>query len=162
MIFSKPELVLLAERAAIDASIAPELLCSLVDVSSAWLPNKAEFIATHGIPFNQWDETNVDERTFRNYRWGLTQVLGSAARDAGYKGDLHALIEPPLNLSVGAAVLARLLALASMREERALALWIGIVGSNFPLRVLAKVPQYVAFLHAAERPAQLEKMEGLK
>jgi soluble lytic murein transglycosylase-like protein len=153
MIYSKPQMVLLAERAATEAGLAPELLCALVDVSSAWQPGKVEVAHASLVYFQGCD---VEECSARNYRWGLTQVLGSAAREAGYKESLYDLTEPPANLAIGARVLAGLVRMASGQLERALLLWIGIVGSNFPLRVLAKVPQYSAFLNAAERPAPLE------
>ena len=154
MIMTKPEMVLMAECAAIENGIDPAVFCALIDISSGWHPEKAEWNSSAVTAFAG---EVTDEHVFQLYRWGLTQVLGSDARRAGFRGELYRLTDPELNITVGAQVLRETIAYAG-GIQRALVLWRGVIGGNFPELVLAKAGQYREFLAAPERPPKLTKI----
>jgi hypothetical protein len=151
VIYTKPEMVLLAERAACEHGLDPALFCALIDVESEWHQEKAEWATSRADVFGQ-DVT--DELVFRRYRWGLAQILGETARAAGFTGELYELTDASVNVDIAAKALSDMIAM--LRDERrALLIWQGEARGNFPERVLAKVASYRDFLASPERAAAL-------
>lgn len=159
MIFSRPQLVLLAERASLDAGVEPSLLCGLCDVASDWNPGKLEYHHNLTILFDAWRDVDPREEAYQNYRWGVSQVLGSSAREAGYQKPLGTLIEPIDNLSIAACVLRKCLDQCGGNADRGLVLWYRVIGSAFPTLVLSKAPAYREFLSQPNRLPQLPTMD---
>lgn len=161
MIYSKPQLVLMAEKAALDELIHPETLCALCDVASDWKTAKTEYDLQVVMPVDIWSDETPGDSVMKNTRWGLTQVLGLKARGYGYKGRLEGLIEPEPNLRIGAKILADYLRQAGGNELRALTLWYGQVGASFPALVVHKATLYKEFLERPERPEPLESWDTM-
>ena len=145
-------MVLLAECNAIENDLDPALYCALIDVESNWHPEKCEWQGEFIIP----DGRDPDEWYMRGHRWGLTQVLGKDAREAGYVGELALLLEPEINLEWGARVLAGMMGMAG-GTARALMLWRGANGNQFPELVATRADAYRAFLAAEVRPSPLAR-----
>ena len=117
------------EEASREAGVPPWLALGLAHVESGGDPHMARI-------YPVWLNTVMrserpvgcamdTERMFQKTAWGLTQVMGSAAREAGFTGWLTALVEPELNLRVGIAALGRTFAQHADRHgiEGALAAW---------------------------------------
>src|SRR5712692_9451618 len=83
------------------------------------------------------------EAAARALSWGLMQVMGQVAREAGFAGaSLAELCDPAAGLEVGCRVLAHKLAAAEGNVTRALLLWNGGGNPAYPQQVLDRAKKY--------------------
>lgn len=100
--------------AADSESIDPLLLLAVVMTESAgnqfamrYEPNWRYWANAEGFAVR--NKISVEtERMLQSFSWGLTQVMGSVARELLFKDELPRLIDPDLNLSLGAKKLKTL------------------------------------------------------
>jgi hypothetical protein len=116
MIYTKPQLVLLAEAAALKHGLDPALVCSIINLRSGWFPGKMEWLAGQTV-------------------YGLFQL----PLESG-------LPEPEEQVETGCKKIKELLASSNGRPETMLMQFSGVVNSNFGLRVLTDVPMWQKFL----------------
>lgn len=149
---------LIAAKAAAHA-LNPALVCAVVEQESGWNPwairyepiffeNYVERLAREG---RLHDAT---EEVARAISWGLMQVMGEVAREAGYAGHLAQLCEPETGAEIGCRVLAKKLAETDGSVRQGLLLWNGGADLDYADQVLARVAKYerIAGSGAAEIP----------
>jgi soluble lytic murein transglycosylase-like protein len=138
-----PDLIALARAVAGRHSLAPDLVCAVIEQESAWDAHairyepafRARYVAPLGL--------TPTEEIARSMSWGLLQVMGQVAREHSFEGKfLSELCEPAAGLDIGCAVLAAKLAAAAGNVPRALALWNGGANVGYAAEVLARIPRY--------------------
>lgn len=83
------------------------------------------------------------EEIARSTSWGLMQVMGQVAREHGFEGEfLCEICSPSVGIQIGCIVLANKVECAGGDVRKALLLWNGGDGADYPDRVLAKMPRY--------------------
>lgn len=140
---TKQELIGAARAAAARHSLDPALVCAVVEQESGWDPwatryepaFRVRYVAPLGLP--------VTEEVTRSISWGLMQVMGQVAREAGFSGSfLPELCDPETGLEWGCVVLGKKLAQAGGDPAKALQLWNGGGNANYSAQVLARTSQY--------------------
>ena len=133
------------EAAALRHGLRPHLLAGLVATESggdAW--------AVRAEPGYRWlvgDDpgepdtrpplsTQATEWATQRISWGLCQVMGATAREMGFRGWLSRLVEPEINLEIGAKYLALCIKRAQGVIEMGLSRYNGGGDRNYPERVL--------------------------
>ena len=116
MIYTKPQLVLLAEAAALKHGLDPALVCSIINLRSGWYPGKWEWIA--------------GQRAYGLFQ--LPQPTG--------------MPEPEEQLETGCKTIKNLLEQCGGQPEKMLMMFSGIINSNFGTRVLNDVEMWKSFL----------------
>ena len=116
MIYTKAQLVLLAEAAAIRHGLDPALVCSIINLRSGWFPGKLEWVSGQTV-------------------YGLFQL----PLDKG-------IPEPEGQVETGCKKIKELMDRSNGRPEMMLMQFSGIVNSNFGVRVLNDVPMWEKFL----------------
>jgi len=82
----------------------------------------------------------VTEKHMRATSWGLMQVMGETARERGYAGEfLTGLLDPAVNISIGAEYLSHLIRNARGSIREALLRWNGGGNAAYPLEVTSHV-----------------------
>jgi soluble lytic murein transglycosylase-like protein len=145
-------LIALARAAAARHSLDPALICAIVEQESAWDPHairyepafRTRYVAPLGLP--------PTEEVARSISWGLMQVMGQVAREHGFIAkSLAALCDPATGLTIGCAVFAAKLRVASNGDassiaadvvHRALELWNGGANTTYSAQVLARATHY--------------------
>ncbi|HEV2341673.1 MAG TPA: lytic transglycosylase domain-containing protein [Candidatus Acidoferrales bacterium] len=137
------ELISLAKQTASRHGLAPEIVCAVCEQESSWNPwairyepvFRQRYIAPLGLP--------PTEEIARSTSWGLMQVMGETAREAGFTGKfLSALAEPVTGLDFGCIFLAEKFRLAQGDASRALEMWNGGANSDYAAQVLARITKY--------------------
>jgi soluble lytic murein transglycosylase-like protein len=137
------ELIALARAAAAQHSLAPSLVCAVIEQESAWVVHairyepafRARYVAPLGL--------TPTEEIARSISWGLMQVMGQVAREHGFGGKfLSALCDPAAGLDIGCAVLAAKLAAAAGNVSRGLELWNGGANPAYASEVIARLKKY--------------------
>ncbi len=133
----------LIEQNALRFDLRPELVCAVVEQESGWNTWGMRFEPAfygHYVNADAGDET---ERVARACSWGLMQVMGQVAREAGFSyAFLSGLCEPSNGLFIGCSVLARKLKLTGGNVDTALLLWNGGGNKEYPAQVLARMEKY--------------------
>jgi soluble lytic murein transglycosylase-like protein len=137
----------MAKEAAQAASISPELVCAVVEQESSWQPWAVRFepgfFKTYITPMVVKGRLpNITEQYLRSFSWGLMQVMGEVAREAGLTDPIPSLCDPKVGLEWGCKVLARKLAKAGGDLRKTLLLWNGGANQSYPDEVMARMEKY--------------------
>lgn len=137
-------LVKLTKSIASKYMIDPLLACAVIEQESNWNPYalryEPAFFAKYVAPLYTNNRVNVTEAYARSFSWGLMQVMGQVAREAGYQGPLPQLCEPEFGIATGCAVLRK--KLEGRKVEDGLLAWNGGANKLYATQVLARVAHY--------------------
>ena len=142
------ELIALARSAASRHQLYPELVCAIIEQESAWNPwairYEPAFYDRYILPLRARGEViHETEARARATSWGLMQVMGQVAREAGFANTfLSELCDPPSAIETGCAVFNRKLAVAEGNVSKALLLWNGGANPHYADEVLARADKY--------------------
>lgn len=145
---TRDELIALARSTAERHQLYPELVCAVIEQESGWntwaIRYEPAFYDRYILPLRSRGEIiHETESRARATSWGLMQVMGQVAREAGFANTfLSALCDPPTGLEIGCAVLDHKLAAAEGNVAKALLLWNGGGNSNYAVEVLARAVKY--------------------
>jgi len=93
-------------------NIPAPLLMRLCQVESDLLPWQVRYEPEYRWIARDWltksFHNEATELILQKCSWGLTQIMGSTARDAGFSGCLPNLVEPELNLTIACKLLGGL------------------------------------------------------
>src|SRR5437899_12544316 len=82
------KLLALAQRAAEAEGLDPALVCAVVEQESAWNPwamrYEPAFFTKYVAPLYTNNKVSATEAYARGFSWGLMQVMGQVAREAGF------------------------------------------------------------------------------
>src|SRR5258707_9615599 len=100
------QLLVLARKAATVQSLDPALVCAVVEQESAWNPwamrYEPAFFSKYVASLYTNNKIAATEAYSRGFSWGLMQVMGQVAREAGFDAlFLSALCDPEQGLAVG-------------------------------------------------------------
>lgn len=140
---TRAEMIALAKETAARHALAPEIVCAVCEQESSWNPwairyepaFRQRYVAPLGLP--------PTEEIARSISWGLMQVMGETAREAGFTEKfLSALAGPATGLEFGCIVLADKFSRADNNPSQALQLWNGGANPDYAAQVLARTNQY--------------------
>jgi len=142
------QLVALARKAAAAHSLDSALVCAIVEQESGWNPwamrYEPAFFNKYVASLYTNNKISASEAYARGFSWGLMQVMGQVAREAGFDGlFLSALCEPEQNLAVGSRVLRKKLDAMGGDVTRGLLAWNGGANPVYAGQVLARRPHYL-------------------
>jgi len=142
------QLVVFARKAAAAQSLDPALVCAVVEQESDWNPwamrYEPAFFSKYVASLYTNNKVSATEAYARGFSWGLMQVMGQVAREAGFDGlFLSALCDPEQGLGIGCRVLRRKLDAMAGDTTRALLAWNGGANSTYAAQVLARRPHYL-------------------
>ena len=142
------QLVALARKAAAAQSLDPALVCAVVEQESGWNPwairYEPLFFSKYVASLYTNNKISASEAYARGFSWGLMQVMGQVAREAGFDSlFLSALCDPEQGLTVGCKVLRKKLDAAASDTTRALLAWNGGGNPAYAAQVLARRPHYL-------------------
>jgi soluble lytic murein transglycosylase-like protein len=149
MFSSVPSLLLtLARKAAASQSLDPGLVCAVIEQESGWNPwairYEPLFFSKYVASLYTNNKISASEAYARGFSWGLMQVMGQVAREAGFDAlFLSALCDPEQGLAVGCKVLRKKLDAAAGDTTRALLDWNGGGNPNYAAQVLARRSHYL-------------------
>jgi soluble lytic murein transglycosylase-like protein len=137
----------IAARHALDSS----LVCAVIEQESAWnthaIRYEPAFFAKYVAPVftnNRVQPPTNTEACSRAISWGLMQVMGQSAREAGFTGQfLSELCDPAAGIEVGCQVFSQRLRIADGSELLALQLWNGGSNPKYAMEVEARRPKYL-------------------
>src|SRR5438132_13358052 len=137
------QLIALARKAAATHSLDPALVCAVVEQESAWNPwamrYEPFFFAKYVAGLYANNKISATEAYARGFSFGLMQVMGQVAREAGFDAlFLSALCDPEQGLAIGCKVLRKKLDAAAGDTARALLAWNGGGNPNYAAQVLAR------------------------
>ncbi|HEY2353213.1 MAG TPA: lytic transglycosylase domain-containing protein [Candidatus Acidoferrum sp.] len=143
-----PQLVLLARKAAAAQSLDAALVCAVAEQESAWNPwalrFEPAFFAKYVAPLYTNFKVTASEAYARGFSWGLMQVMGQVAREAGFDDPfLSALCDPERSLALGCRVLRRKFDASGGDATRALLAWNGGANAEYAAQVLARRVRYL-------------------
>jgi soluble lytic murein transglycosylase-like protein len=132
-------------------SVAPEivaLVCAVVEQESAWntfaMRYEPAFFAKYVAPLFTNNKVTASEAYARGFSWGLMQVMGQVAREAGCDAPfLSVLCDPDHGLAIGCKVLRKKFDAATGDTTRALLAWNGGGNPAYPVQVLARRAHYL-------------------
>ncbi len=106
------QLLTLARKAASAQALDPALVCAVVEQESGWNPwamrYEPAFFTKYVAPLYTNNKVSATEAYARGFSWGLMQVMGQVAREAGFDAVfLSALCDPEQGLAVGCKVLRK-------------------------------------------------------
>jgi soluble lytic murein transglycosylase-like protein len=138
----------MASRAAAAQSLDPALVCAVVEQESGWntwaMRYEPAFFAKYVAPLYTNNKVTASEAYARGFSWGLMQVMGQVAREAGYDLlFLSSLCDPEQGLAVGCKVLRRKLDSMAGDTPRGLLAWNGGGNPAYPAQVLARKVHYL-------------------
>jgi hypothetical protein len=150
MLLTKTELALKAIEAAEKVGVPAELVCAIIETSSAWNDALIEWNPTQWL-LQQHPVDFGGERYWMalGTRYGAMQVLGQDAYMAGYK-NLENLSDTDENLLAGCTVLKKIFG----EERETLALWFGNERKELARKAMAVLPLCRRFVEA--RPVHVE------
>ncbi len=138
----------LARKAAAAHSLDPVLVCAVAEQESGWNPwamrYEPAFFSKYVAPLYTNNKISASEAYARGFSWGLMQVMGQVAREAGFDAlFLSVLCDPEHGLTVGCKVLRKKLDAANGDATRALLSWNGGGNANYAALVLARRAHYL-------------------
>ena len=141
-------LIALARKAAAAQSLDPALVCAVVEQESGWNPfamrYEPRFFTKYVAPLYTNNKISASEAYARGFSWGLMQVMGQVAREAGFDLlYLSALCDPEQGLAIGCKVLRKKFDAAGDDTQRALLAWNGGANPAYAAQVLARKPHYL-------------------
>ena len=142
------QLLSLARRIAIAHSLEPALVCAVVEQESSWNPwamrYEPAFFAKYVAGLYTNNKISASEAYARGFSWGLMQVMGQVAREAGFgEPFLSALCDPADGLDIGCKVLKKKLDAMAGDVIRGLQAWNGGGDPAYASQVLARRPHYL-------------------
>ncbi len=142
------QLLTLARKAAAAQALDPALVCAVVEQESAWSPwairYEPLFFSKYVASLYTNNKISASEAYARGFSWGLMQVMGQVAREAGFDAlFLSALCDPEQGLAIGCKVLRKKLDAAAGDTTRALLAWNGGGNPNYAAQVLARRSHYL-------------------
>jgi soluble lytic murein transglycosylase-like protein len=142
------QLVTLARKAAAGQSLDPALVCSVVEQESAWNPwamrYEPAFFTKYVASLYTNNKVTASEAYARGFSWGLMQVMGQVAREAGFDAlFLSALCDPEQGLSVGCKILRKKFDTMAGDTTRALLAWNGGANALYAAQVFARRAHYL-------------------
>ncbi len=138
----------LARKVAAAQALDPALVCAVVEQESSWNPWAVRyeplFFTKYVASLYTNNKISATEAYARGFSWGLMQVMGQVAREAGFDAlFLSALCDPEQGLAVGCKVLRKKLDAAAGDTTRALLAWNGGGNPNYAAQVLARRSHYL-------------------
>jgi soluble lytic murein transglycosylase-like protein len=149
MLVSPPsQLLALARKAAAAQSLDPALVAAVVEQESAWNPwamrYEPAFFTKYVASLYTNNKVSASEAYARGFSWGLMQVMGQVAREAGFEAlFLSALCDPEQGLAVGCKVLRKKFDAAAGDTTRALLAWNGGGNALYATQVLSRRAHYL-------------------
>jgi soluble lytic murein transglycosylase-like protein len=142
-----PEIIELARRIAFAHGLDPALVCAVIEQESAWNPwavrYEPGFLSRYVAPLYTAGKLSATEAYTRAMSWGLMQVMGQVAREAGFEeASLAELCDPFVGVDWGCRLLAARLARAKGDVATALLAWNGGANPDYPAEVLARTRNY--------------------
>ena len=142
-----PALVALAHAAAAAHKLDPALVCAVVEQESEWNPwavrYEPSFLSRYVAPLYTAGKLSATEAYTRSMSWGLMQVMGQVAREAGFdEPSLAELCDPSTGIEWGCRLLATRFARAHGDAATALLAWNGGANPDYPNEVLARMKNY--------------------
>src|SRR5262252_6698960 len=118
------QLLVLARKAAASQSLDPALVCAVVEQESGWNPwamrYEPAFFSKYVAQLYTNNKISATEAYARGFSWGLMQVMGQVAREAGYSEPfLSSLCDPSDALEIGCKVLRKKFDTANAEAARA-------------------------------------------
>ena len=135
-------MVAAARVAAAQHNLDAALVCAVCEQESSWNPWAIRYEPAFRIRYVAPLRLPVTEEIARSISWGLMQVMGEVAHEAGYTGPFPELCDPATGLDWGCRVLAKKLAEAGGDPAKALQLWNGGGNPNYAAEVLARQNNY--------------------
>ena len=142
------QLLNFARKAADAQGLDPGLVCAVVEQESGWNPwamrYEPAFFTKYVAPLYTNNKVSASEAYARGFSWGLMQVMGQVAREAGFDAlFLSALCDPEQGLAVGCKVLRRKFEANAGDTTRALLAWNGGANPSYATQVLARRAHYL-------------------
>jgi soluble lytic murein transglycosylase-like protein len=146
MVFDS-KLMALARRAAESESLDAAVVCAVVEQESGWntwaMRYEPLFFAKYVAPLYTNNKVGATEAYARGFSWGLMQVMGQTAREAGVNSPhLSTLCDPAVGLAVGCKILRKKLDVAGGDLHKALLGWNGGANPDYAAEVAARVGRY--------------------
>jgi len=142
-----PNLLALAHKSALTQSLAPALVCAVVEQESGWntwaMRYETAFFTKYVAPLYTNNKITATEAWARGFSWGLMQVMGQVARESGFESTfLSSLCDPETGLTIGCKVLRKRFDAARGDITQALLAWNGGSNPNYAAQVLARKSRY--------------------
>ena len=142
------QLLTLARKAAATQALDPALVAAVVEQESGWNPwamrYEPAFFNKYVASLYTNNKISASEAYARGFSWGLMQVMGQVAREAGFDAlFLSALCDPEQGLAVGCKVLRRKFDAMAGDTTRALLAWNGGANPTYAAQVLARRAHYL-------------------
>lgn len=143
-----PELAALARKSAAAQNLDAPLVCAVIEQESSWNPwsmrYEPAFFARYVAPLYTNNKISASEAYARGFSWGLMQVMGQVAREAGFDAPfLSALCDPGQGLAIGCMVLRKKLDAMAGDLTRGLQAWNGGGNPAYASQVLARRAHYL-------------------
>jgi soluble lytic murein transglycosylase-like protein len=143
-----PQLEALARKAAAAQSLDPALVCAVIEQESSWNTSairfEPAFFTKYVASLYTNNKVTATEAYARGFSWGLMQVMGQVAREAGFDAPfLAALCDPEQGLAIGCKVLRKKFDAMAGDATRALLAWNGGGNPVYASQVLARRPHYL-------------------
>lgn len=140
---SMSKLLKLANEIATREGVDPALVCAVVEQESAWSPWAVRFEPAFYERYTKPMHLSDTEEYTRAISFGLMQLMGESAREAGFTGKyLSELCDPTVGLTWGCRWLQRKLARANGDVTKGLLAWNGGGNPLYPSEVLARISHY--------------------
>src|SRR5712692_3744073 len=128
-----PQVLQLARRVAAAHALDAPLVCAVIEQESGWNPwamrYEPAFFTKYVAPLYTNNKVSATEAYARGFSWGLMQVMGQVAREAGFEAlFLSALCDPEQGLAIGCKVLRKKFDAMAGDATHALLAWNG--GTN--------------------------------
>ncbi len=144
---NQQDLIALARQTATASGLDDALVCAVCEQESAWNPFALRYERAFYVRYIEGNSSlgnlSSTEMESRAFSWGLMQLMGQTAREAGYAGQyLSALCDPQIGLAFGCKVLKKKLDSAGGDTANALLAWNGGSNPDYPGQVLARMAKY--------------------
>lgn len=142
-----PQIIALARRIAAAHGLEPALICAVIEQESAWNPwavrYEPAFLSRYVAPLYTAGKLSATEAYTRSMSWGLLQVMGQVAREAGFdEPSLVELCDPSTGIEWGCRLLAARFARAHGDAATALLAWNGGANPDYPNEVFTRMKNY--------------------
>jgi soluble lytic murein transglycosylase-like protein len=144
---TKAELIAFVTKEALRMKLDPALACAIVEQESNWDPwairYEPGFMNKYVAPIYAAGKIDATEAYARSISWGLFQIMGQVAREAGFDGKFLAeLCDPQTNAGVGCYVFGKKLMTANGDVTKGLLAWNGGGNTQYPIQVLNRLKKY--------------------
>ena len=138
----------MVQQVAAAHELDPALVCAVIEQESCWNPwamrYEPAFFAKYVASLYTNNKVSATEAYARGFSWGLMQVMGQVAREAGFDSPfLSALCDPEQGIAIGCKVLRKKFDAMQGDLTRALLAWNGGGNSAYPAQVLARQARYL-------------------